>query len=162
MPPQLAETGWERNTELFTPGSMTYTPQLADEICERISLGQSLVSICKDQHIPGMATIFRWLERDLDGFVERYTRAREVQAETLLDELVGIADGASETDVRSTQLRVDTRKWAIAKLAPRKYGERLSVDVEVRISVNQALEAARARVIEGKAKHIEAQPDDDI
>ena len=132
-----------------------YTQAIADEILERIALGQSLVSICKRDHMPGMSTVFRWLSDDIDSFRERYTDAREAQAETMADELVDISDSEpDDTNVNRHKLRIETRKWVAAKLLPKKYGERMTIEGEIKISVSAALNQATARVIEGQSTRI--------
>ena len=141
----------------------SYDEDKADQLLERIATGESLAFICRDPTMSFMPTIFKWIARDVCAFANRYASAREAQAETLADELVDISDSETDdTNVNRHKLRIETRKWIAAKLLPKKYGERVQVDVEQRISVNVALEQATTRVIEGKAKHIEQQPDDDL
>lgn len=100
-----------------------YSPKLADEICERIADGESLKSICNDEHMPNKATVFRWLSDE--AFRDKYERARDAQADALADEIVDIADGdGEESDPQRDRLRVDARKWVAAKLKPKKYGDK--------------------------------------
>jgi hypothetical protein len=78
--------------------------------------------------MPHYATVMRWLNVHAD-FRDMYTRAKEEQADLMADRIVEIADGASPEDVQVARLRVDARKWAAAKLKPRKYGERVTQEV---------------------------------
>ena len=57
-------------------------------------------------------------------FAEQYARAREVQAETLADEIVSIAD--EDGDPQRQRLRVDARKWVASKLKPKRYGDKVT------------------------------------
>jgi len=76
-------------------------------------------------------------------FRQQYALAREVQAEHHIDEIVEIADDGTNDymekrnadgalvgwtengeNVQRSRLRVDTRKWAASKLAPKKYGDK--------------------------------------
>ena len=68
-----------------------YSQELVNTICTRLSLGESLRSICRDDDMPAQSLIYLWLNRHPD-FLEQYTRAREEQAETHADEIVEIAD----------------------------------------------------------------------
>ena len=68
-----------------------YSQDLVNTICTRLSLGESLRSICRDDDMPAQSLIYLWLNRHPD-FLEQYTRAREEQAETHADEIVEIAD----------------------------------------------------------------------
>lgn len=120
-----------------------YTPELADAICTRIASGESLRSICEDEAMPAQSTVYLWLMRE-QGFSEQYARARELQAETFVDEIVEIADdghndwmlrkfGNDERWVengeamRRSQIRIDARKWHASKLAAKKYGDKVQV-----------------------------------
>jgi len=84
-----------------------------------------------------MKTVFNWLANEEHAeFLHMYERAREQQQEYWADEIIEIADDkANKGDVNRSRLMVDTRKWLMSKLAPRKYGEskRLEADVTVHV-----------------------------
>lgn len=116
-----------------------YNEEIADLICERIALGESVRKICSSDDTPSMSTVFKWLNEHKE-FSEQYARAREEQAESLADEIVSIAD-ESELDVKANgdvvfdatavarnRLRIDARKWVASKLKPKKYGDKLDVE----------------------------------
>jgi len=121
-----------------------YSDNLAFHICERLANGESLVRICKDEGMPGLSTVFRWLSEN-ETFRDSYVRAREVQADVLADEILEISDdgtndtyvdeeGRPRTDydvIARSKLRVDARKWIAAKLKPKTYGDRQQVDATV-------------------------------
>jgi hypothetical protein len=112
------------------PRADHYTEEIGLKICEWLASGQSLRAFCREPGTPSQSMVYRWLIAHED-FREKYRVAREVQADTLVDELVEIAD-AKTADVNETQrnrLRVDTRKWVAAKQRPVKYGERSEVNV---------------------------------
>ncbi|GAB2959076.1 hypothetical protein GCM10027048_27870 [Hymenobacter coalescens] len=127
-------------------GVTTYTQEIADAICERIALGESLRRICQSEGMPAASTVFKWLS-DVDGFSEQYGRAREFQAETMMDEILEISDDATNDFMTITKgdnsyevenkewtsrskLRVDARLKLMAQLAPKKYGPRMSLSVK--------------------------------
>ena len=139
-------TGKPQTKEVTTMGRPSlYTEELANEICVRLGLGESLRKICLDERIPSMATVMTWLSRKPD-FLEQYTRAREIQAETQFDELIDIVDQPPQLSyvkdkdgndievkfdssyVAWMKLRVDTRKWTAARMAPKKYGEQKTAE----------------------------------
>lgn len=121
-----------------------YTEDLALLICTRLADGETLREICRDETMPHRATVFRWLATD-QAFRDQYTLAREVQADLWADELVEIADDGSNDwmlrnrgdddpvevvnheHVTRSKLRVDARKWLMAKAAPKKYGDKVDV-----------------------------------
>ncbi len=117
-----------------------YTDALAAEICRRLAEGETLRSVCRDEAMPDKATILRWLaDKAKADFRAQYTYAREMQADALFDEALVIADDASgdwmedeggkktldHENIQRSRLRVDTRKWAASKLAPKRYGDKL-------------------------------------
>jgi hypothetical protein len=118
----------------------SYTEETASAICTEIASGRSLNSICKDEGMPHMATVFRWLEVN-EAFRDKYARAREAQADALFEQILDIADdgkndttidddGNIRTDhdvIARSRLRVDARKWMAGKLRPKKYGDRLEL-----------------------------------
>ena len=74
--------------------------------------------------------------RENEDFLERYARAHEAQADKFFKECIEIADAATQKNCNVARLRVDTRKWAAARLAPKKYGDHMSHDVKGGTNVN--------------------------
>lgn len=99
----------------------TYTVEIANIICDRMAKGEALRDICGDADMPGYSTVTVW-KRENEQFQAMYARAREERAEWLADELVYIAD--TETDSAKARNRIDARKWAAAKLNPKRYADR--------------------------------------
>lgn len=105
---------------------LTYTDETADQICEHIALGKSLVSWCKaDETRPSYTTVMNWLKAS-PKFLENYTCAREAQADYIAEEIQDIADEIGK-DVQHQRLRVDTRKWIASKMKPKKYGDSTTI-----------------------------------
>lgn len=104
----------------------SFSQDIADTICERLADGESLRTICASEAMPKRSTVFRWLN-EREEFRSQYARAREEQAEALADEIVAISDGdgteENPSDPQRDKLRVDARKWAAAKLLPKKFGD---------------------------------------
>lgn len=123
-----------------------YTPEIAEVICLRLAEGESLRSVCKDEKLPAKATVLRWIARH-DEFRDQYVRAKAEGAEAIAEEMFDIADDAANDwmerldaegqgigwqlngdHVRRSQLRIDTRKWYLSKIMPKKYGDKLEVN----------------------------------
>lgn len=122
-----------------------YSDEKADAICLRISEGESVNSICKDESMPCKATVFNWLNSQT-AFLDKYTRAKEMGAEAIAEDMFEIADDGSNDwmarhtsdgdtaytlngeHVQRSKLRIDTRKWYLSKILPKKYGDKLNVD----------------------------------
>lgn len=117
-----------------------FTQETADQICTRLVGGESLLAICRDEAMPGASTVFQWLKAHPE-FAESYARARDIHAELKFDEIQEIADDgkrdytATEAGavvdhdhIARSRLRVDTLKWRLARMAPKKYGDRLHTE----------------------------------
>jgi hypothetical protein len=103
-----------------------YTAKLAGEICDRIADGASLRAICADIGVE-RRTVLRWLSAaEHEDFRRHYARAREAQADYLADEMVWIAD--TDPDSNRARVRIDARKWMAARMSPRKYGEKATLE----------------------------------
>jgi len=105
-----------------------YCEAIADQILEYVGEGQSIRTICAKPDMPAKATVFKWLAT-FPPFADQYARAREACVERWAEEIVELADAPIEAmdnaAVQRARLRVDTRKWLMSKLAPRKYGDRV-------------------------------------
>lgn len=110
-----------------------FTQETADLICARIIGGDSLRSICAEPAMPGEKTVYQWLAKN-SVFAQQYTRAREAQMEAMATEILEICDEKAATSeaVQRNRLRVDTRKWLMGKLQPKKYGDKLELSGEVK------------------------------
>lgn len=108
-----------------------YSDEMAEKICEKIANGRSLRSICAEDGMPPMKTIYRWLEAN-EEFRHQYARARDKQADYFAEEIIEIADSAEAESaaVSKAKLQIDARKWAASKIAPKKYGDKQEIDVK--------------------------------
>ena len=105
----------------------TYTEEMGNLICDKLTEGMSLRKLCMLDEFPTASTVYVWLDR-FPEFAEKYARAREAATEDMLEEILEIADHP-ELDAQEKRVRIDTRKWAMGKLKPKKYGEKQVVDV---------------------------------
>ena len=118
---------------------------LFNEICEYIEQGKSLRSILKSFDMPSSRTFYTWLDENEEK-VKQYARATEIRAENIFEDMLEIADdgtndymtitkGDIEYNVEDkevtnrSRLRLDTRKWMLSKMQPKKYGEKLTQDI---------------------------------
>jgi hypothetical protein len=124
----------------------TFTWTVANEICGRLSKGETLRSICRDKGMPDEAVVRGWALDDREGFYSHYARARDLGLDAMADGLLDIADNGTNDYVEKndpgnpgyrfngehqqrSRLRVDTRKWYLSKLAPKRYGDRSSLEL---------------------------------
>lgn len=120
-----------------------------NDILDEITEGRALTNILKD---PGMFSpniFFKYL-RDNPEQQKLYARACEVRHELLFDQMLNIAE-TKEPDVEVTidhngykevtkdalghrRLKIDTIKWQLGKLNPKKYGDKLDLTSESKIT----------------------------
>lgn len=103
-----------------------YTQEKADDICARISEGQSIRTICAADGMPDAKTLYSWIRKN-DEFLQQYARAKEEQADALVEQMLDIADGADGQDPARDRLRLDARKWIASKLKAKKYGDKTTI-----------------------------------
>jgi len=106
------------------------TPEVRDEICYRLAGGESLVSICEDEHLPTRATVLNWVVGDRDGFYTDYLRARDAAGFAHADQSVEYAKLAAggKLDPKSAKVALDGLHWAAERMSPKKHSPRQEID----------------------------------
>ena len=113
-------------------------------ILSEIEEGASLRSILKREEMPSRTIFFEWLHND-ESKVNQYARACELRAEHIFEDILEIADESSGdkkyTDtgevidseyVARSRIKIDARKWMLGKMNPKKYGDKIQVDQDVK------------------------------
>lgn len=142
-----------------------YTEELCDRICAELAEGKSLRTVCIPDEMPSTVTVFAWMRKHPE-FLNRYARAKEESADALFEETIDIADDGTNdwmTDndkdnagyklngenIQRSRLRVDTRKWMMSKMRPKKYGDKITTEHTGSVSVtdmtSDQLDAAIAK-----------------
>jgi hypothetical protein len=125
-----------------------YTPEIAQEIVERLSNAEPLTQICRDEGMPAWQTIYDWMYRDDAlgaegvGLSRAIARAREIGYDKMAEECLELADtpkwGTKQVESQDgvivtredmlghRKLQIETRLKLLAKWNPKKYGERLT------------------------------------
>lgn len=110
------------------------------EVCNIMSTSHlGIVKICKQVGI-GSVSFYNWLDES-EANKKRYARAREAQADLLVEEMIELSDDKSgdtlstkigeqgnAANVARAKLQVETRKWLSGKLKPKKYGDKIEVE----------------------------------
>jgi len=109
-------------------------------ICDQLVIGRSLRAICRDAAMPNRSVVMEWIRED-ERFADQYARARELQADYLADEIIEIADTA--TDANLARVQIDARKWTAGKLKPKVYGDRLNLDATMAMTITDEQREAR-------------------
>ena len=101
-------------------------------IADRLAMGESLLTICKDSALPDYRTISRAVSND-DALYDIYRKGRVLQAEYYADQINDLATAPLPTgegvdnrllnaEVQRRRLEIDTLKWTFARIQP--YGLR--------------------------------------
>jgi len=107
-----------------------YSKQIADDIIEWMCSGGSVRQYAKQPNTPSESTIYRWIDADKDEFGSRYTRAREMRVELLVDKMQELADDVKEDAlaIAKAKLQIETIRWYAEKVKPKVYGDKLEIN----------------------------------
>lgn len=123
-----------------------YSEEEKTKVLDLIAEGLSLRQIEAIDGMPNKSTVISWVASDTE-FHKRYARAKEMQAEVYAEEIIDIADDARNDwmerldkeekgigwqlngeHVQRSRLRIESRKWLMGKLKPKKYGDKVDVN----------------------------------
>jgi hypothetical protein len=122
-----------------------YNATDALEIATRLSAGEPMAVICRDEFMPCVTTVWTW-QKDHPEFAESIARAREIGFDVIATDCLSIADGKdkptpedlaefAETgqiivrDHNRDRLRIDTRLKLLAKWDPKRYGDKTTTEL---------------------------------
>lgn len=116
--------------------------EIVDTVCKRIIEGEAVRNILKEKDMPDFTTWLNWMKDE--GKSKQYARAMELRAEIMFEEILRIADTPQEgitikeTDrgteitkgdmIQHRRLQIDARKFMLAKMMPKKYGDKLETE----------------------------------
>lgn len=120
------------------PRKSTKSDDKVEAICQRLSKGEPLASICRDNGMPGLSTVYDWMASD-DAVAGRIARARDEGEEAIAAGCLEIADerppttAAGGTDsgyVQHQKLRIWTRLELLKKWNPKKWGDKVENTIQ--------------------------------
>jgi hypothetical protein len=98
-------------------------------IAAAIADGSNLNAIANRLKV-GRSTLASWIAADPERTAV-IVRAREEASNRMADEVIDIADGATNESERVARLRIDARKWLASRWNPGIYGERTGPLVQI-------------------------------
>lgn len=101
--------------------------RIVDDICARLVAGEGIKRILQDEGMPNPRVFYKDMAEN-ESLRNRIARARELQQDALVDEMVTMADDATVEDWQVVKLRIWARQWKASKLAPKKYGDALALE----------------------------------
>jgi hypothetical protein len=144
---KVTSAGSEMTNEPRRKGTPEQQKKLFDRAVDIINLiqekGYSLTKACKDHNITRMQFI-DYIDKDT-RLVDAYARAVEYRNDLKAERIIKLAHNRSNdfyTDkdgnikpnpvaVQRDRLIIDSEKWLLSKLAPKKYGDRINIDAKV-------------------------------
>lgn len=129
----------------------SYTPEKVAAICERLSKGEPLAVICRDEGMPCPNTVRAWMEAD-EAVSALIARAREDGEDAMAADCLLIADDAAgdfrmgeksplaDTDhIQRSKLRIETRLKLLAKFNPKRWGDKVQQEHSGTVTITRAV-----------------------
>lgn len=102
--------------------------QALEYLFELVGNGMSFTAALALPLMPSRATFAAW-RSESEVLQGRYARAREALADMFADEIVSIADTASDSDsAAAARVRMDARRWVAGKYSP-QYSDNVSLSL---------------------------------
>ena len=118
-----------------------------ENILEGVRKGDAVRKVLSLPDMPSTKTFYKWLENEDRG--KQYARACEYRADAIFEEILNICDDKTEdyistksgavgnnAAVQRARLQVDTRKWIVSKLNPKKYSDKIQNEVTGDMAIN--------------------------
>lgn len=143
--------------------NIKYSVKLVKEICSYLHTGMPISEVCNLKDMPSRSTFYQWQNKRSE-FREAIKDARIFGCHALADDILSIADDSSEdyidtidnegnsvrvvnkAAIMRARLRIDVRKWILAKMLPKIYGDKIQLDHKGSESLAEMLKAGRLRV----------------
>lgn len=127
----------KKTTETRRKGrSSSYTPERAEMVCTAIMEGGSVARAAEKAGIK-KSIVFDWI-RAREDFAERYRSAVEIRTFLMEDKFLDLCREAhvvacdpecGKERVQAIRVEIDTLKWLLAKMLPKKYGDRAAIEM---------------------------------
>ncbi len=121
----------------------TTSREACDAVLVHLEDGLSLAAACRQCGITPQ--LFNHYKRGDKALAVAYGRAMESRADLLADQAIEIAD--TESDSSKARNQIDVRKWAASKFNPKRYGERIDLNVTQSLDISAILNEARSRLL---------------
>lgn len=154
-----------------------YNTDIAAKVCSMLADGVSLRTVCMSEDMPAKTTVFKWL-RDNEEFANQYAHAKEQSTIAQFEDMLSIADEdpleplidkeglpvivdgvvlktATKTSIDHARLRIETRKWALAKMLPKKYGDRIHTEHSGKVELSSMDDDELDRIIRERQQALE-------
>lgn len=122
------------------------SPEIEQKLLEELMSGKSMRQVCDMEGMPHRMTVIRWMAEDKE-FATKCARAREIQADTIEEDMADIEDEVLQGRIDPAAARVvlSSKQWRASKMAPKKYGDKVTLagDKENPLQVEQTLDVSK-------------------
>ena len=152
------------------PGTaVRYSEEVEDELLALVASGLSLYQIEKIKGMPSRRSVLAWKYKYPD-FSRKFDAARLAGVDSIAEDILNIADDGSNDwverlgyngatpkmevngeAIHRSKLRVESRKWLLAKLMPKKYGDKVSQEVS-------GADGGPIRILSSTVKFVDPKP----
>jgi hypothetical protein len=131
-----------------------------NEICDNVIENKISFNKAVEKSPINLVTFYKWITEN-EIFEKLYKYAREIRSDVLFEEIIEIADTTEEGEVTKIsergievkkgdmtdhrRLKVDARKWVVARMQPKKYGDKIDVtsgDEPIKQSLNITVDSS--------------------
>jgi hypothetical protein len=138
-PPLVYRTPRKEPCEYKLPWRATYSPFVAERICDEVASGRTLDRIAiEEPWAPSARQMRYWLNEHPD-FKATYHDAMHMRAEKAAQEILEVADDLT-VDPEDRKIMIAARQWLAGKLNPRDWGERKILEQNINATVKAVQE----------------------
>jgi hypothetical protein len=121
---------------------MKMTPELLDAICDELSAGKSLNSICRTLGI-NVGTVRKFVTKE-KARMDRMHAARMEGTDAVMDDIRDF--DIIEMDPNRARVALDALKFYVTRMNPEKYGDKIDLNVRGKLDMGAILIAADKRL----------------
>lgn len=127
-------------------------PTVVEAICERLANGESLAAICRDKNMPTTRCFLQWADEH-GAVAAEYSRALVARAEWFNAEHDRIRKTAVDREsAAAARVQLAGLEWQMGRMAPKRYGERVDLNVEHSFDLANEINLRRQQVIEANER----------
>ncbi len=134
--------------------SLEQIENIFDEVCNRIANGEALSKVLLTEGMPSRPKFYEWIESSQEK-INKYARATEMRASLIFDDILEISDNTELGEkiksnaqgkeitvgdmIEHRKLKIDARKWVLARMIPKKYGDKVGLEHSGEIKTNTTI-----------------------
>jgi hypothetical protein len=151
---------------VLTSNRRAWPIDLIEQIFDDLAMGDTLKGAAEKRGITDknrLSQLYRIVRKD-KAIRDMYDEARELQAESFVDDIIDIADDSGKDRlengrinhevVNRSKLKIDTRRFVMGAMVKKRFGDHKHVELEGNLQMNHVamLTGARRRLEDSKTK----------